>query len=319
MRSEREVSVSNLRVSHYYADHVGDHEERSAANNGKLHANDVSTGDDFDRPVMRDQRAVGYRGLSRNAGKVLYAIAVAELCGIGVGLSNRSIRKMLGNTVSTPRGGSPEHLVNSGRVGTLKWLDDLGVTFDTAKAQPSKNVVRDALQEIHQGYPFLVLAPGEYITMSNADFPQQIAPRSGGRLPHVHKFGHEVIVGWPCCAEILMTISATLDGATRTTIGDLKKSIEAEHRPHPARRNLYGLGFSEKEPHSIEEDIAYLVRLKYLTLSRKSSSNKVQGVPYSPDLKLSDELFIKRDDRSRWENHYLSLLRKHFNGVDEER
>jgi hypothetical protein len=237
------------------------------------------------RPFIDPHLKVGVRPLPIVCGRVLYSLALTELQGNKLGLTRRSIRKVM------------QHEQDE-RAGEWDWLFD-----DTISLTESGKInIRNAVHSLLVDYPIVVLQPGTYV-----DVPQ--LPRRDGRMPDVYKLNAAAIERWPCGAHIITLLSIGIH-QTPIDYATLKLHMDEVHRSHnvPA-------GIQQPKPHSLREDIAFLIQARYLKVFTHELGHPKRRELSPKDVSDSDTLdplIIDLDDRANWEQTYLHRLARHY-------
>src|SRR5947209_19539340 len=240
------------------------------------------------RPIMHELPR-NFQGLSMICVRVLYALALTELRGNKLGLTKRSIRKILQNE-------------NDPVAGQWDWLFDNRVSM----RDDDLILVRNAIRKIFEEYPFVVLRRGTYI-----DVPE-LPRKEGGKLPEVYLLNEGAIERWPCSAKVIMLLST---GIFETPISykTLTRYMPQEHCSHFIPSELESAGAKRPQSHTLREDIEFLVRARYLRLfTHEKGDQRRQKITYKQPLSFDDDSLIELSARASWEQTYLQRLAKHF-------
>jgi hypothetical protein len=222
---------------------------------------------------------------------VLHALALTELRGNRLGLTRRSIRKIL-------------QYENDPSAGEWNWLFDRRTPI--VEETHEIIVVRNALQTLLDDYPIVVLKPGTYV-----DVPE--LPRSaGGKIPDVYILNEGAIERWPCGARIISLLSTGIhENVVHYTT--LSRYIPLEHCSHQVPAVLQAQGAKPPETHTLHKDIEFLVRTRYLKLfTHEKGDPRRREVPYRQPFEFPDTSVIELDVRANLEQTYLRMLAGHF-------
>jgi hypothetical protein len=250
--------------------------------------------DSAGRPIVHEDRRIQFKGLSANCGKVLYALALTELVGNKLGLTRRSIRKIL------------EHEEDP-LAGTWDWLFDPDVRDSDA---PITHVtVRNAVQKILTEYPITVLKTGTYVDIVVPGYLERL---EGGAEPDVYVLNEGAIERWPCRARIITLLSIGIP-INPIRYNTLSRYMPASHCSHILPKALQDRGATAPESHALREDIEFLVRSRYLKLfTHERGDRRRREIAYAQPLEFEVSAIIELDERARWEQTYLQRLARHF-------
>ena len=211
--------------------------------------------------------------LDELASKVLYALALAELHGNFRQLDRNSIEKIVNNS-DRPDAGSAEFMNGS----------ITSIASDVKKVSKAK--IDHALQQLRR-YPIRILNLGPEETYS---------------------LMVDTSVSWPCGAYILMQILAKIGRGNLIPYSAVKRVVPERHYRTNSEADALG---SIDEFHSIDLDVEYLIRTRYL----EARDLKEFPIPYTQDFSIEKVSYLcvpPFHNRIASERLYLEALSKHF-------